>query len=202
MEGKEAVPGSIPGMLMLYTDGSYQRLQPPSVPACPSFLHGDSASEDVTLDPAHGSWARIFMPKLPSDHSNFKLPVVLYFHGSGFCVGSASLSMFHSYCSKMAFLSSCLAPEYRLPAAYDDSFAPLLWFLSQASLQVSGMPVQASTSSSDGGQDGGETLALHWLNRHADFSNKFLAGESASATITYFTAARASHALHSSPRID
>lgn len=169
----------LPGMINVYSDGSLERLASSEVPACSDFVDG-VASKDVVLDSSAGIWARIFLPQLAAQGST-KVPLVLHFHGGGFCVGSPAVPHFHEFCSRMAVGCRCiwvsinyrLAPENPLPAAYDDAYAALLWLHSQASAQA-----DASGTES-------------WLGEHADFSKCFLAGESAGGTIVHFLAARA-----------
>lgn len=122
-------------------------------------------------------WVRIFIPQLPpqspGDEENKAMPLVLYAHGGAYCLGQPDWLSHHSFCSTMCKLSHSvwislsyrLAPAHRLPAAFDDAALALSWLVSQARQQ--------------------STLTSHpWLSgNHADFSNVFLAGESAGANI-------------------
>jgi len=135
-------------------------------------------SKDVVVDPATGVWARLFLP--PGTPPGKKLPVVVYYHGGAFVVGSAADPFTHSYLNALAADAGVLAvaPEYRLapehplPAAYDDSWEALRWVASHAA----------------GGGGGG---AEPWLAEHGDFSRLFLAGASAGGTIAHVVATRA-----------
>ncbi|KAL8148947.1 putative carboxylesterase 7 [Apium graveolens] len=126
-------------------------------------------SKDVTVSSDPKVTARIFLPETLTPGQ--KLPVLMYLHGGGFCIESA-LSYFYSpYTSSIA--SSCnaivvsvdfrLAPEYKIPACYDDSWEGLKWIVSH----VSGS-----------GPD-------QWINEHADFGRVFLAGDSSGANIAH-----------------
>ncbi len=63
------------------------------------------------------------------------LPVLLYFHGGGYCVGG--FDSHDSICRSLAELTPCcvlhvayrLAPEYRFPAAVNDAQDAYLWVL-------------------------------------------------------------------------
>ncbi|OAY71363.1 putative carboxylesterase 17 [Ananas comosus] len=118
----------------------------------------DSALDNSTT----GVWARIYAPKLPG-----KLPLLVYFHGGGFCVGSAAWSCYHEFLVQLATTAGCvivsvnyrLAPEHRLPAAYQDGIAAMTWVRQQAS--------------------GG------WWRSHVDFDRAFLCGDSAGAAVAF-----------------
>lgn len=140
-------------------------------------------SKDVVVDPATGLWARLF---LPAGSHGKKLPVVVYYHGGAYVIGSAVDPMTHGYLNALvakagvlaAALEYRLAPEHPLPAAYEDSWEGLKWVATHAS---------ASASAAAGGGPAAEP----WLTEHGDFSRVFLAGASAGATIAHFVAVRA-----------
>ncbi|AQL00963.1 putative carboxylesterase 2 [Zea mays] len=82
-------------------------------------------SKDVVVDPATGLWARLF---LPAGSHRKKLPVVVYYHGDAYVIGSAVDPMTHGYLNALVAkagvlavaLEYRLAPEHPLPAAYED----------------------------------------------------------------------------------
>ncbi|XP_021748566.1 probable carboxylesterase 8 [Chenopodium quinoa] len=136
-------------------------------------------SKDVPLNQTKNTFLRIFRPA-EIDSSN-KLPVIIYYHGGGFVFYSAGTVFFHESCNRMSaaipavFVSVeyRLAPEHRLPAAYDDAVEAILWVRDQA----------VSCSSGGEGSD-------PWLKECADFGRCFLMGSSSGGNITYHAALR------------
>lgn len=172
----------IHGLIRVYSDGSVDRLPVvPDVP-CNWALGPDVSASDVVIDRASGLWARVYMPRVLN--GNYKsLPVVVYFHGGGFCVGSATWSCYHQFMVRLSLAANCvvvsvnyrLAPEHLLPAAYDDGVAVMKWLKHQSSYQ----------------NYRGYHDTSFWVYR-SNFDRVFLAGDSAGATIAYHVAARVS----------
>ncbi|KAH9771896.1 Abhydrolase 3 domain-containing protein [Citrus sinensis] len=170
-----AVIDEIEGLIRVYKDGRVERL--PIVPSVTCALAPDMGvtSRDIVLDKFTNIWARFYVPILCQ---STKLPLVVYFHGGGFCVGSAAWSCYHEFLATLAKKAGCiimsvnyrLAPENPLPAAYEDGFTSLMWLKQQA------------TSSCGGSVD--------WLSRQCNFSSIFLAGDSAGANIAHNVALR------------
>jgi acetyl esterase/lipase len=132
------------------------------------------ASRDSTIS-AHVS-ARLYLPRRHLDVSPAaKLPVLVYYHGGGFCLCSAFDSTYHGYLNRFAALADVLvvsveyrlAPEHPVPSAYADSWEALAWVVSHHS----------------GGDE-------PWLTDHADFSRLYLGGDSAGANIAHHMAMR------------
>ena len=75
----------------------------------------------------HVMAARLYAP------SAEKLPVLLYFHGGGFTVGS--IATHDALCRQLSFLAGCavlsldyrLAPEHKFPVAAHDAWDALCW---------------------------------------------------------------------------
>ncbi|KAG0585724.1 hypothetical protein KC19_2G033100 [Ceratodon purpureus] len=171
-EGDEEV---VADMLYIKPDGRAVRPTAPLVPANSDFLNG-VASKDVDIDTENGLWGRIYLPEsVAKKGPDVKVPVLVSFHGGGFCVMSPDNSFFTYFCEDAARVSEVvvismsyrLAPEHRLPAAYEDAFTSTLWLQKQAELQAKG--------------EGGEP----WLTKHANFSKCFVIGESAGANIVH-----------------
>lgn len=155
--------------LRIYKDGRIERLiGTATVPASLDDATG-VASKDVPLssDPAFS--ARLYLPATAPRPG--KLPLLVYFHGGGFCIETASSPTYHNYLNAVASEAGVVvvsvdyrrAPEEPLPAAYDDSWAVLQWV--------------ASHAAGDGPDE--------WLNERADLKRVFLAGDSAGANIAH-----------------
>ncbi|WVZ14380.1 hypothetical protein V8G54_011946 [Vigna mungo] len=121
-------------------DGTFTRLNgvaiPHTLPSSDPSLPIPVLTKDITINPHNQTWLRLFLPRtlLSSSNPN-KLPLILFFHGNGFVLLSAASSVFHDFCvqiadSAHAIVASVdyrLAPEHRLPAAYDDGAEALRW---------------------------------------------------------------------------
>ncbi|KAK3408908.1 hypothetical protein EUGRSUZ_J01051 [Eucalyptus grandis] len=144
----------------------------PNTPADPD-PHQPSAvrTKDVPLNPAHNTWARIYLPGPSPTRADQKLPLVVYYHGGGFVWCSPANTVHHVFCSLMAAKlgavvvspSYRLAPEHRLPAAYDDAIEALRWV---------------------------RTTEEEWLREGVDFSRCYLLGTSAGGNIVYHVGLR------------
>ncbi|KAE8724305.1 hypothetical protein F3Y22_tig00010533pilonHSYRG00151 [Hibiscus syriacus] len=175
----------VSGWLRVYDDGSVDRTWtgPPEfrfmaepVPPHEHFIDG-VATRDVTIDPSSNLRVRIY---LPEEHRNptpgTKFPVVLHFHGGGFCISQPDWLMYYDVYTRLAKSVPAivvsvylrLAPENKLPAACDDGYAALLWLKSLAK---------------------GESNEP-WLNEHGDFTRVFLIGDSSGGNIVHQVAAR------------
>ncbi|KAJ8752989.1 hypothetical protein K2173_008724 [Erythroxylum novogranatense] len=150
-------------------DGTIKRLvQFPEAPPSPDPTSTTKVlSKDITLNEANKTWVRIYLPRetLDSPTTN-KLPLIVYVHGGGFVMLSAASEIIHDYCFQMAndfpaivvSLDYRLAPEHRLPAAYDDAVEALHWV---------------------------KTTDEEWLTKYGDYSKCFLMGASAGGNVAY-----------------
>ncbi|KAL6636785.1 hypothetical protein ACP70R_024357 [Stipagrostis hirtigluma subsp. patula] len=167
-----------PHVLQLLSDGTvvrfadYNTLPPPSVPPALPVQW-----KDVVYDAGRGLKLRVYKPPAALG----KLPVLVYFHGGGYILGTFELPNFHACCLRLAgelpavVLSADyrLAPEHRLPAALDDAAAVMSWVRGQA----------AAAGGGDGEPD-------PWLAESADFGRVFVAGDSAGGNIVHHVAVR------------
>ncbi|KAG0453276.1 hypothetical protein HPP92_025669 [Vanilla planifolia] len=124
----------IPHLIRTYKCGRIRRLNlsklvPPAIDPRTGV-----ASEDVVVNRVTGLSARLYRPPA-AVLSTRQLPLLVYFHGGGFCSGSAFNSTYHSYLNSLVSETGLqavsvdyrLAPESPLPAAYDDSWEALCW---------------------------------------------------------------------------
>ncbi|KAJ1402536.1 Alpha/Beta hydrolase fold [Sesbania bispinosa] len=163
--------------IALNSDGSITRLRedPHASPSPDPSLPIPVLTKDASINQSNNTSARIFLPRKALDHSssspNNKLPLIVYFHGGGFILFRAASDFLHDLCVNLATdvgsivvsVDYRLAPEHRLPAAYDDAVEALHWI---------------KTQSND------------WLRNYADYSNCYLMGSSAGANIAYHAALR------------
>lgn len=175
----------VPGRVRVYEDGTVKRLVdrgtvPPSSQTVDEFEDG-VASKDVVINPETGVFVRVYLPRLEVTDEKENVPVLVYVHGGAFCVESAASPFYHTYLNKVAKETKVIcvsvdyrrAPEHRLPAAYDDCCDVLEWLARQAEA-AEGEPIDP------------------WLACHADFSNVFVAGDSAGGNIAHQLGIRAS----------
>lgn len=183
--GINIVIEEIEGIIKVYKDGHVDRPQiVPCVPTAVADPELDVTSRDTVIDKFTNIWARFYAPKLHGVNTNTntmkKLPLLVYFHGGGFCVGSAAWSCYHAFLEKLAAKASCLimsvnyrlAPEHPLPAAYEDGLRSLVWLKQQAFCERDG---------DDNNQ---------WWSMQCDFSRIFLVGDSAGANIAHNVSTR------------
>ncbi|KAH7575207.1 hypothetical protein ACOSP7_005344 [Xanthoceras sorbifolium] len=155
--------------LRIFKDGSVERLM--GTDTVPPSLDPKTGveSKDVVYSAETGQSVRVYLPKIETP--NKKLPLLVYFHGGGFCIETAFSPTYHNYLNTLVSESRIVAvsvdyrraPEHPLPAAYDDSWTALKWV--------------ASHSNGNGPED--------WLNRLADLGNVYFAGDSAGGNIAY-----------------
>ncbi|CAA0324148.1 unnamed protein product [Arabidopsis thaliana] len=166
------VVDEVEGLIKVYKDGHVERSQllPCVDPSLPLEL-GVTCS-DVVIDKLTNVWARLYVPMTTTKSSVSKLPLIVYFHGGGFCVGSASWLCYHEFLARLSTRSRCLvmsvnyrlAPENPLPAAYEDGVNAILWL---------------NKARND-----------NFWAKQCDFGRIFLAGDSAGGNIAQQVAAR------------
>ncbi|XP_008236606.1 PREDICTED: probable carboxylesterase 5 [Prunus mume] len=165
--------------LKIYKDGRVERLSGTDI--VPTSLDPQTGveSKDAVISPDTGVSARLYIPKTKITTNPTKLPLLVYFHGGGFCMGSPFCAYYHSYVTSLVAETNVVAvsvdyrkaPENPLPLGFDDSWAALNWVQSHFE-----------------GQGPEE-----WLNSYADFESVFFAGDSAGANIAHHMALRLGH---------
>ncbi|KAK9059499.1 hypothetical protein SSX86_020202 [Deinandra increscens subsp. villosa] len=129
-------------------------------------------SYDVVVDPTRNLWFRVFVP---TQYAVKDLPVMVFFHGGGFVLGSPDVKLYDDVCRRFAgelpavvvSVDYRLAPEHRHPAQHDDGFDVLKF-----------LDVEGNRS--------------EWLPENANISRCFIAGDSAGGHIAHFVSQRAS----------
>jgi acetyl esterase/lipase len=173
----------VSGWLRIYDDGSVDRtwtgpheakfmIEP--VPPHEQFIEG-VATRDVTTatfiaNDGFIPHARLYLPE-KTTKDNTKLPIVIHFHGGGFCITEPDSFIYYNVytkfvrCTRSICVSPFLrrAPEHRLPAAIDDGFATLQWLQSVAK---------------------GDAFDP-WLEEHGDFNKVFLIGDSSGGNLVH-----------------
>ena len=97
----------------------------------------------------------------PAAADGEELPIILYFHGGGFLIGSAEAVQPHAaflaiHCRAVVVnVDYRLAPEHRFPAAYDDAHAAFGWVRDNAA-SLGGDPARIAVA----GDSAGGAMAL------------------------------------------
>jgi acetyl esterase/lipase len=124
---------------------------------------------------------RLYLPEPAAAGS--RRPVLLHFHGGGFCVSRPSWALYHNFYApltaklRVAGIVSVylpLAPEHRLPAAIVAGHDALLWLRDVAC-----------------GKNVVYSAPVERLRKAADFSRVFLIGDSSGGNLVHLVAARA-----------
>ncbi|GAB4841532.1 hypothetical protein Ancab_022247 [Ancistrocladus abbreviatus] len=171
----EEEPTRLPPLLIIHRNGTIERdntiLSLPFgmlVPPSPNDTQTGVSSKDITIIPTTNVTARIYLPKLTNPSE--KIPILLHFHGGGFCIGSPFAKGDFDYLNHLSSQANILVvsvnyrlfPDYQLPTAYIDAWSALKWVASQ--------------------KCGG---AESWIVDHGDFTKIFVAGDSAGGNIAH-----------------
>uniref|UniRef100_A0ACD5T793 Uncharacterized protein n=1 Tax=Avena sativa TaxID=4498 RepID=A0ACD5T793_AVESA len=163
-------------VLKVLSDGTIVRSSPPAAPVTDD---GRVEWKEAIYDAGHGTGLRMYRPRrrhvTDTGEEEEKLPVIVYFHGGGFCVGSCSWPKTDAICLRLAAelpavvlsFDYRLAPEHRLPAAHEDAATALFWLRDQ--LITSDNP---------------------WLAESADPRRVFISGMSAGGSLAHHMAVR------------
>ncbi|PQQ21656.1 CXE carboxylesterase [Prunus yedoensis var. nudiflora] len=88
-------------LIRIYKDGKVERLRGyPYVPPSPDKdPETGVSSKDITISHNPNISARLYLPNLPQNQIQ-KLPILVYFHGGAFCVGSAFSLNYHRFLNR------------------------------------------------------------------------------------------------------
>ncbi|XP_059294505.1 2-hydroxyisoflavanone dehydratase-like [Lycium ferocissimum] len=164
-------------LLRVYKNGHVERMfGSPIVPPSPEDPITGVTSKDINISPEIK--ARIYLPNL-TNTANQKLPILVYYHGGGFCLESAFSFLDHRYLNLIVSEANViavsveyrLAPEHPLPVAYEDSWTALQWVGSHVG-------------------DKPEFEKEPWLVNHGNFEKVLIGGDSAGGNIVHNLALR------------
>jgi acetyl esterase len=121
--------------------------------------------------------------KVWAEHASPNLPVLLYFHGGGFTVGSPETH--EALCKHLAHLAQCavvsldyrLAPEHTFPTAHNDAFDALQWLIAHAtSLNLDATRIALGGDSAGGSLTASTAIAARDANIHLKLQLMFYPG--------------------------
>ncbi|PUZ68485.1 hypothetical protein GQ55_2G032600 [Panicum hallii var. hallii] len=184
----KVVVEDIYGFLRVLDDGTVLRSAAEPAFCLTTFpdSHPSVEWKEAVYDKAKSLRVRMYRPSAAAGGN--KLPVLVHFHGGGFCLGSCTWANVHAFCLRLAAEAGAvvlsagyrLAPEHRLPAAVDDGAGFLRWLREQSANPAAG--------------------ADAWLAEAADFGRVFVTGDSAGGTIAHHLAVRAGLAAASTTK--
>ncbi|KAE8728133.1 2-hydroxyisoflavanone dehydratase [Hibiscus syriacus] len=170
--GKEVATEILP-FIRVYKDGSVERLAgSPIVPPSASDPETGVSSKDIIVSQDPPISARIYLPKHLLDQHQ-KHPILVYFHGGGFCFSSAFSFVETKFMNRLTCLANAvvvsieyrLAPEHPLPICYHDCWTGLQWVVSHSN---------------------GDSNEEPWVYyTYADFDRVYIGGDSAGANIAH-----------------
>ncbi|CAN1133482.1 Probable carboxylesterase 13 [Linum perenne] len=179
MSNDEEISLDLSPLIQIHKNGTVNRLVTYTIVPAGHDPQHDVVSKDVFFSTDPNLSARIYAPSAVVTAGGGKrksLPILIYYHGGGFCIESAFSQSYHGYVNALVAAAKIvvvsveyrLAPEHPLPCAYDDSWSALKWIASHA----------------------GGSGAEDWLNEFVDFGQIYLAGDSAGANIAHRVAMR------------
>ncbi|PON39587.1 Alpha/beta hydrolase fold [Parasponia andersonii] len=120
-------------LLRLYKDGRVEGLLGNDfVPPSTNPQNG-VVSKDITLVPEFNITARIYLPPIPDPNPNPKLPLVVYFHVSGFCVASPFTSKCQHYLNTLVAHARVVSVSWII--SHHDRNGPEAWLNDHADFE-------------------------------------------------------------------
>lgn len=159
---------------IFYKDGRIDRLIGNDID--PPGLDPKTGVESKDVDISPDVTVRVYRPKSAAGKQAQKLPLLVYFHGGGFCIETAFSPFYHQHINAWVAEGNIAAvsvnyrraPEYQLPIPFEDSWTAMKWIAAHS-----------------GGKGPDE-----WLNEIADLNQVYLAGDSAGGNIAHRMALR------------
>ncbi|XP_075637730.1 strigolactones hydrolase CXE15 [Castanea sativa] len=164
------------GVLQLFSDGSVFRSE--NINFKDPVVHDNSVLfKDCLFDEKLNLHLRMYKPtstEINGSINTNKLPIIVFIHGGGFCVGSRTWPSSHNCCVRLASgldalvvaIDYRLAPEHRLPAAMDDAVSAVKWLQWRRS----------------------QNLSDEWWSCAFDFDRVFIVGDSSGGNIAHHLA--------------
>ncbi|VVA38148.1 PREDICTED: 2-hydroxyisoflavanone dehydratase [Prunus dulcis] len=183
---KKEIASELLPLIRVYKDGTVERLWgSPYVPPCPHDPQTNVSSKDITISQYPTISARLFLPQNQIyQKPQHLLPILVYFHGGGFCFESAFSSDHHRLLNRLVSQAQVLAvsveyrlaPENPLPNCYQDCWDALQWVSSHRTHKE---------------LDANNTNKEPWLVNYGNFDKLYIGGDSAGGNIVHNVAMKA-----------
>ncbi|CAL2227381.1 unnamed protein product [Prunus armeniaca] len=183
---KKEIASELLPLIRVYKDGTVERLWgSPYVPPCPHDPQTNVSSKDINISHNPTISARLFLPQNQIyQKPQHLLPILVYFHGGGFCFESAFSSDHHRLLNRLVSQAQVLAvsveyrlaPENPLPNCYQDCWDALQWVSSHRTHKE---------------LDADNTNKEPWLVNYGNFDKLYIGGDSAGGNIVHNVAMKA-----------
>ncbi|CAN6551578.1 unnamed protein product [Malus baccata var. baccata] len=174
-------------LIRIYKDSTVERLMgSPYVPPSLRDPETNVSSKDITISQNPSISARLYLPLQNQNYQPPKnpIPVLVYFHGGGFCFESAFSSDHHRFLNRLVSQAQVLAvsveyrlaPENPIPMCYQDCWDALEWVSSHKPHKES---------------DASKADKEPWLVQYGTFDKLYIGGDSAGGNIVHNVAMKA-----------
>ncbi|GLJ46799.1 hypothetical protein SUGI_0986970 [Cryptomeria japonica] len=128
------------GVIKLYSDGSVVRGDDSAfssiLPEPDTFNFKHVEYKDVVMDEEIGLWARLYFPP----ETTSKAPILLYYHGGGFCIFSPATPVVHRACQMWAATLGALIVSVDYSAGGNIAYHVGLWAAgAKAEIEINGL---------------------------------------------------------------